>query len=212
MKVRIHMLAFSACTLLTLSAAATAALSDTAAPLGAKKGGARSSSSCVEGTITSIDPGSGTIAVAPVDGGEASIIQIAPGTTLRGRRTITDVSIALGDRMEVSGLPLALQVSSIVNNHLPMPSATSGSSAEDDAPGSLRVAGVVTALVPPTLTIDSTFTLTLALTAATTFAEVRSLAPAQLAVGQTIRAQVAESLDGTLTATLLDVTLPLAVA
>ncbi len=208
MKMRIHMLALSACTLLTLNAAAQATPADNAAPFGAKKGSLGNGNPYVDGTITDIDTLAGTIAVSPANGGETLMVAIAPGTALLGHQAITAASIALGDRLEVCGIPLALQVSSMRDNQLPMPPSANGSSSDMDVPGSLRAAGVVTALMPPTITIDSSFSLTLALTAATTFAEMRPLRAAQLATGQLVRIQLAKTGDGTLTAAQVHVNLP----
>lgn len=85
-------------------------------------------------------------------------------------------------------------------------STTGNSSGNAPIPGSLRIVGTVTALVPPTITTDIGLTITLTLGTGTTFAAVLPLTAAQLATGETVRAQVTKASDGTLTATLMDVT------
>ena len=167
----------------------------------------------ITGTITAVDTTADTITVTPTGGGTASVISITSNTNLIGHQTIAASAIALGDTLEVTGIPLAVQATSIVDNHLPAPTSTgtstgttssSGSSSGTaPTPGTLRIVGVVTALVPPTIEVANTFSLALTVTTSTTFGEVLPLTFSQLAVGETVRA-VATKSGTTLTAVSVD--------
>lgn len=184
-------------------------------PGGGEPGGGHGQSPAILGTITSIDTTAGTITVAPTGGGTASVITLTSSTALIGQQTIAASAIALGDTLEVVGIPLTLQATSIVDNYLPAAPGTTGSTSSGSGatsvtgmapvPGTLRVVGVVTALSPPTIEVDSSFAITLSTTSSTTFSEVLTLTASQLATGQTVRTQVVKGSTGILTAIEVDV-------
>lgn len=174
--------------------------------------------SLISGTITAIDTTAGTITVTPASG-TASVIALTTSTNLVGHDTIASSAIAVGDTLDMSGIPVSIQAASIVDDHLPAPSSSSSSTgsssssstaASGDAPmpGSLRVRGVVTALSPPTITVNDSLSITLAVTSSTTFSEVVTLTASQLETGDTVTALVSKSSTGTLTAIQVDVTPP----
>lgn len=178
----------------------------------------------VTGTITAIDATAGTITITPA-GGTATTIALTTATVLVGHEAISGSSIALGDTLEVSGIPLSLQVSGVTDDHVntasspgtttttaaaagtPATAAAAGTTMPASAvPGTLRVRGTVSSLNPPTITINNSFSLALSVSSGTAYSESVSITASQLAVGDTVVAQV--SGRSTLTATKLDVTAP----
>ena len=175
----------------------------------------------MRGAITSIDTTKNTITVTPANGGTAVTLAITSNTNLIGHQTIAASDIAVGDLLEVSGVPLAVQAGSIVDNKLPAPTnpttgsgsgtgttgtTTTGTTAPTPpVPGALRIRGTVTSLSPLTIDVDSNFSLTITGTDSTTFAEVLPVTFAQLTTGELVRAVVTKAKDGTLTALQVDV-------
>ena len=186
-------------------------------PGGPNSGRGGAHGTVITGTITAIDTTAGTITVAPTSG-TATTIAVTTATVLVGHETISASSIALGDTLEVSGVPLSLQVLSIADDHVNTASSTSTTTTTtttaptgtttttSHVPGSLRVRGVVTALAPPTITVNDSFALTLSVSSTTTYSEIVTITASQIAVGDSVVAQVSGS--STLTATKLDVTVP----
>ena len=208
----------SASVALALLALNAAALAAPAHPDASRGAGGSGHSPALTGTITSIDTAAGTITVTPASG-TASVIALTSSTEIVGHETIAASAIALGDTLEVAGIPLTLQATSILDNHLSSPTPTGGTTGTTPsgggstpgtsaAPvsGTLRVMGVVTALSPPVIEVDSSFSIALSVTSSTTFAEVLPLTAAQLTAGETVRAVVVKGSTGTLTAVRLDVT------
>ncbi|MGI4788695.1 MAG: hypothetical protein ACRYFS_07570 [Janthinobacterium lividum] len=173
----------------------------------------------ITGTITGIDPDNATITVTPANGGTASVVTLTTSTVLIGHETISGSAIALGDTLEVNGVPLALQVTSIADNHVKSstpastaatansPAVSPASSTTSAVAGSIQVKGVVTSLQPATIKVSDTLSLTLVVTTSTTLSELITITASQLAVGDTVTAQTGSS-NGTLTAAKLDVTAP----
>ncbi len=214
----------SACLLLLAGSAALLAPAAHAAPPGGGHGGpgggpGRPQGKMVAGTITAINATAGTITITPTSG-TASVVTLTTATVLAGHQTISASSIALGDTLDVSGIPLSLQVSSLADDHTSSSSSsgttttttttstgTTTTTGPAFVPGTLQVRGVVSALTPPTITVDNSFSLTLSLSSGTTVSEIVTITASQIAVGDTAVAQVSSS-SGTLTATRLDVAAP----
>ena len=215
--------ASSACALLLAGSAALLAPAAQASPFGNKpptnsSGPGGSLGKLVAGTITAINATAGTITITPATG-TASVVTLTTSTVLAGHENISGSAIALGDTLDISGIPLSLQVSSLADDHTGTASSTGTTSAPtattgtgtttgpSAVPGTLHIRGVVSALTPPTITVGSTFSLTLSLSSSTTLSEIVTITAPQIAVGDTAEAQVTSS-SGTLTATRLDVTAP----
>ena len=165
----------------------------------------------LSGTITAIDTTAGTITVTPTSG-TATKVTLTTSTVLTGLQTTTAASIAVGDRLDLTGVPVTVQAATITVNHSAAATATTmttmtntaNAPADAPAPGTLRFGATVTALSPPTVQIDNGPSLTLALTSDTTYTEIVTLTASQFAVGQTVRVSLAPG-SSTSTASRVDV-------
>ena len=223
MNTRTFARASSACALLLAGSAALIVPAAQASPFGNKpptnsSGPGGPQGKLVAGTITAINAAASTITITPTTG-TAFVVTLTTSTALTGHESISASAVALGDTLDVSGIPLSLQVSSLADDHTGTASSTgtittttttsTGTTTTTGpafVPGTLQVRGVVTALMPPAITVDNTFSLTLSLSSSTKLSEIVPITASQIAVGDTAIAQVTGS--STLTATRLDVTVP----
>ncbi len=181
---------------------------------GGRQGGGQpgNGQALVSGAITALDAVAGTITVT-ASNGTATVIAITAATRLIGHQTIAAADVAVGDRLEVTGVPLTMLAVKVTDNKLPAPTDAAGGGSSSDTSGGkpgegpareLRVTGVVTVAAPLTIRVADAFDVVLTTTPDTTFRGVLPLTFANLAVGQTVNARTT-STNGTVTADVVDV-------
>lgn len=172
----------------------------------------------VGGTIASVDTTAGKITITPTNGGTAVVVIVPSTVTIIGHLPLDASQIAVGDRLDVAGIPTTIQAINILDNLMPAPptpptppttkATTSGTTTTvttPPPPGAMHVRGVVTSLSPLSLLVGNTLSLVVTVTPGTTVSEVLPVTVKQLVVGEKIGAVVMTSTTGTNTAVQVEV-------
>ena len=181
------------------------------------------------GTVTAIDPASGTLTISSPFGGQPEVIQTEAATRIMSQDAATLSDLKVGDQIQIQGIPTGISASSVTIGQSPLPNfgggrgpgggpggpgnggpGGPGGNGTPPVKGQASASGIVTSVKPLTISLGQGISVTLTLASTAKVTKFTPVLLSNIKVGDKIVSTGQSNDDGTFAATTIGVNIDMA--